>query len=102
MTSRLAATCHEGRAAFKYELVGVDAATFASVFSLALPLEKKMFKLTLEEFEQVFGSYGLPENPVRYEKLVITGGAIVRWQAEDGTATVSGTYGKKQWRPLTY
>ncbi len=64
------------------------------MFRLVLPLKKKVYKLTEDEFERACGRYGTPVGKVRYDYLTIEPGVNLRWNEDEGSATVSGKYGK--------
>ncbi|KAL8277058.1 hypothetical protein RQP46_010592 [Phenoliferia psychrophenolica] len=68
---------------------------FLALFNLPSTFKKKSaHKLTIAEFKDACGDQGVPTGKVRYNTLGVTGGGVnIRWNEEESSATVSGTYG---------
>ena len=89
-----AASCKTRPAKYSHELVGLNLATLAGVFRLALPPKKKVYKLTEVEFEHACDRYGAPVGEVRDNYLSIEAGVNLCWNEDEGSATVTSKYGK--------
>ncbi|KAK6996694.1 hypothetical protein R3P38DRAFT_3070047 [Favolaschia claudopus] len=83
-------SCKTGGAKWSYDGVCPDPAVFGSLVNLSAPPKWKMQKYTVPEFEAFMGSI---EASVRYDSLELMGNVTVRYQAEEGTFKMSGSYG---------
>lgn len=84
-------SCKTGSARFTYEGSIHSRAVFEKALGLPSTHTKKMFKMSVVDFERHVGS---PEGKARYNHLSITGNDVnVRWSPDENTFKVSGTYG---------
>ncbi|KAF7312972.1 hypothetical protein MKEN_00981900 [Mycena kentingensis (nom. inval.)] len=84
------ASCKTGSAKWSYDGACTDPVVFAAVLGLDAPPKWKMHKYTVNEFEDIMGSI---EGSTRYDTLALMGSVNVRYQAEEGTFKMSGSYG---------
>ncbi|KAJ7434788.1 hypothetical protein B0H11DRAFT_2116406 [Mycena galericulata] len=83
-------TCKTGGAKWSYDGVCADPVVFGSLVNLPGPPKWKAQKYTVAEFERFMGSI---DASVRYDNLELVGNVNVRYQAEEGTFKMSGSYG---------
>ncbi|KAJ7153080.1 hypothetical protein C8R43DRAFT_950484 [Mycena crocata] len=73
-----------------YDGVCADPVIFGALVKLGGPPKWKMQKYTVAEFENFMGSI---EASVRYDTLELMGNVNVRYQPDEGTFKMSGSYG---------
>ncbi|KAJ7879165.1 hypothetical protein B0H13DRAFT_2543841 [Mycena leptocephala] len=83
-------SCKSGSAKWSYDGVCSDPAVFGSLLNLSGPPKWKMQKYTVPEFEAFMGSI---EASVRYDSLELMANVTVRYQPDEGTFKMSGSYG---------
>ncbi|KAJ7748085.1 hypothetical protein B0H16DRAFT_1420794 [Mycena metata] len=83
-------SCKTNGAKWSYDGVCSDPVVFASLLGLGAPPTWKMQKYTVPEFEAVMGSI---EASVRYDTLELVANVTVRYQRNEGTFKMSGSYG---------
>ncbi|KAJ7661955.1 hypothetical protein DFH06DRAFT_1042855 [Mycena polygramma] len=83
-------SCKNGGARWSYDGVCSDPAVFGSLLNLSAPPKWKMQKYTVPEFEAFMGSI---EASVRYDSLELVANVTVRYQPDEGTFKMSGSYG---------
>ncbi|KAF7375319.1 hypothetical protein MSAN_00418800 [Mycena sanguinolenta] len=83
-------SCKTGGAKWTYDGVCSDPAVFAALLGLSAPPKWKMQKYTVPEFETFMGSI---DASVRYDTLELVGNVTVRYQLDQGTFKMSGSYG---------
>ncbi|KAJ7689009.1 hypothetical protein B0H17DRAFT_937852 [Mycena rosella] len=83
-------TCKTGGAKWSYDGVCADPIIFGSMLNLDAAPKWKMHKYTVPEFEAFMGSI---EASVRYDTLELCGNVNVRYQPDEGTFKMSGSYG---------
>jgi hypothetical protein len=102
-------SCKSGSAKWSYDGVCSDPAVFGSLLNLSAPPKWKMQKYTVPEFEAFIGSieasvryvsHGIFVCPwcssrvvVRYDSLELMANVTVRYQPDEGTFKMSGSYG---------
>jgi hypothetical protein len=84
-------SCKPGKARFVYEGHIEHRRVFRAMLKLPDSHEKKMFKVSANDFEHDIGQ---PRGRVRYADLRITSSDVnIRWTPEENVFKVSGTYG---------
>ncbi|KAJ7119687.1 hypothetical protein C8R44DRAFT_982357 [Mycena epipterygia] len=83
-------TCKTGGSKWSYDGVCSDPAVFGAMLDLDAPPKWKMHKYTVAEFEAFMGSI---DASVRYDTLELCGNINVRYQPDEGTFKMSGSYG---------
>ncbi|KAF7304068.1 hypothetical protein MIND_00638300 [Mycena indigotica] len=83
-------SCKTGTAKWSYDGVCPDAAVFAALLGLSAPPKWKMHKYTVAEFEDIIGRI---KASARYSSLYLRGSVNVRYQPDEGTFKMSGSYG---------
>ncbi|KAJ7352192.1 hypothetical protein DFH08DRAFT_923179 [Mycena albidolilacea] len=83
-------SCKTGGSKWSYDGVCSDPIVFGSLLDLDAPPKWKMHKYTVPEFEEIMGSI---EASVRYDTLHLIGNVTVRYQPDEGTFKMSGSYG---------
>ncbi|KAJ7083985.1 hypothetical protein B0H15DRAFT_849649 [Mycena belliarum] len=83
-------SCKTGGAKWSFDGVCADPIVFGAMLNLSAAPKWKMHKYTVPEFEECMGSIGAS---VRYDTLHLCGNVNVRYQAEEGTFKMSGSYG---------
>ncbi|KAJ7209020.1 hypothetical protein B0H12DRAFT_1062211 [Mycena haematopus] len=83
-------TCKTGGAKWSYDGVCSDPAVFGALLDLSAPPKWKMHKYTVPEFEAFMGSI---DASVRYDTLELVANVTVRYQPDEGTFKMSGSYG---------
>ncbi|KAJ7607747.1 hypothetical protein FB45DRAFT_1131096 [Roridomyces roridus] len=83
-------SCKTGGAKWAYDGVCTDPTIFGSMLNISGAPRWKAHKYTVAEFEEVMGSI---EASVRYDTLELMGNVNVRYQPDEGTFKMSGTYG---------
>ncbi|KAJ6468258.1 hypothetical protein C8R45DRAFT_1078978 [Mycena sanguinolenta] len=83
-------SCKTGGAKWSYDGVCSDPAVFAALLRLSTPPKWKMQKYTVAEFEAFMGSI---DASVRYDTLELMANVTVRYQPDEGTFKMSGSYG---------
>ncbi|KAJ7472016.1 hypothetical protein FB451DRAFT_1090223 [Mycena latifolia] len=83
-------TCKTGGAKWSYDGVCADPIVFGSMLNLSAAPKWKMQKYTVAEFEEFMGSI---DASVRYDTLSLCGNVNVRYQPDEGTFKMSGSYG---------
>ncbi|KAF8206929.1 hypothetical protein K438DRAFT_1917485 [Mycena galopus ATCC 62051] len=83
-------SCKNGGAKWSHNGVCADPAVFGSLLNLEGPPGWKMKKYTVPEFEAFMGSI---DASVRYDTLELVANVTVRYQPDEGTFKMSGSYG---------
>ncbi|KAJ6529010.1 hypothetical protein B0H10DRAFT_1862540 [Mycena sp. CBHHK59/15] len=83
-------TCKTGGTKWSYNGVCSDPVIFGALLNLDAPPKWKTQKYTVAEFEAFMGSV---ETSVRYDHLELCGNVNVRYQPDEGTFKMSGSYG---------
>ncbi|KAF8656059.1 hypothetical protein AX16_002795 [Volvariella volvacea WC 439] len=83
-------SCKTGGAKWTYDGVCADPHVFAKLLKLSEPPTFKMKKYTSDEFEKIFGRL---VGHARYSTLYLRRNVNVRWNPEEGTFKLSGSYG---------
>ncbi|KAF9006685.1 hypothetical protein BDQ17DRAFT_1238739 [Cyathus striatus] len=83
-------SCKTNSAKWVYDGVCSDPSIFGAALGLDGPPTFKLKKMTAEEFQNVFGSC---TGSARYNDLYINGQVNIRWNAEECTFKLSGSYG---------
>ncbi|KAJ7195355.1 hypothetical protein GGX14DRAFT_475144 [Mycena pura] len=83
-------SCKTGGAKWSYDGVCADPTVFGAMLRLVAAPKWKMHKYTAEEFQDVMGDIS---SSARYDDLRLMGNVTVRYQPDEGTFKMSGSYG---------
>ncbi|KIY52294.1 hypothetical protein FISHEDRAFT_35383 [Fistulina hepatica ATCC 64428] len=83
-------SCKQGTARWVYDGVCADPMVFVAILGMSEPMKNKTKKLTVDEFEDLFGSC---TGHARYNTLYLKGDIKVHWKPDEGTFKLTGSYG---------